>query len=82
MSTTKEAINRFNPRDRGCYVEGELPLKYLPSKFYRYEERERERERREYASKMRTLPKSLKKSTTVFFAGARRTHVRHSLLAR
>jgi hypothetical protein len=44
MSTTKEAINRFNPRDRGCYVEGELPLKYLPSKFYRYEERERERE--------------------------------------
>ena len=37
MSTTPEAIDRFSPMERGCYVEGELPLKYLPSDFYRYE---------------------------------------------
>ena len=37
MSTTDEAKERFSPRERGCYVEGELPLKYLPSNFYRYE---------------------------------------------
>ncbi len=37
MSTTKEAIDRFEPMERGCYVEGEQPLEYLPSKFYRYE---------------------------------------------
>ena len=37
FSTTPEARDRFDPKDRGCYVEGELPLKYLPSKFYRYE---------------------------------------------
>ena len=37
MSTTPEAISRFSPRERGCYVEKELPLKYLPERFYRYE---------------------------------------------
>lgn len=37
FSTTNEARDRFTPRDRDCYVEGELPLEYLPSKFYRYE---------------------------------------------
>jgi hypothetical protein len=37
MSTSKEARDRFSPLERGCYVEGELPLEYLPSKFYRYE---------------------------------------------
>ena len=37
FSTSPEARDRFRPRDRGCYVEGELPLKYLPSKYYRYE---------------------------------------------
>ncbi len=37
MSTTEQAIDRFKPLERGCYVEGELPLEYLPSKFYRYE---------------------------------------------
>ncbi|TRY72690.1 hypothetical protein TCAL_05397 [Tigriopus californicus] len=37
MSTTPEAIERFSPLERGCYKEGELPLKYLPSSFYRYE---------------------------------------------
>lgn len=37
MSTTPEAIERFSPLERGCYKEGELPLKYLPSMFYRYE---------------------------------------------
>ena len=37
FSTSPEARDRFRPRDRGCYVEGELPLEYLPSKYYRYE---------------------------------------------
>ena len=37
MSTTPEAISRFDPLDRGCYIEGELPLQYLPSVYYRYE---------------------------------------------
>jgi len=37
MDTTAEAKKRFTPIDRGCYVEGELPLKYLPDNFYRYE---------------------------------------------
>ena len=27
MNTTPAAIERFAPADRGCYVEGELPLK-------------------------------------------------------
>ena len=27
MSTTPDAIDRFTPSDRGCYREGELPLK-------------------------------------------------------
>ena len=36
MDTTEEAKKRFTPIDRGCYVQGELPLKYLPSRFYRY----------------------------------------------
>ena len=36
MDTTEEAKKRFTPFDRGCYVQGELPLKYLPSRFYRY----------------------------------------------
>lgn len=27
MSTTPEAIGRFSPTERGCYIEGELPLK-------------------------------------------------------
>jgi hypothetical protein len=31
------AISRFSPMERGCYVEGEMPLKYLPAYFYRYE---------------------------------------------
>jgi hypothetical protein len=34
--TTDEARDRFNPIERGCYFEGELSLKYLPKKFYRY----------------------------------------------
>ena len=29
MSTTQNAIDRFNPNDRGCYTKGELPLKVL-----------------------------------------------------
>ena len=29
MNTTPAAIERFAPADRGCYVEGELPLKVL-----------------------------------------------------
>ena len=28
LSTTAEAIDRFDPPERGCYVEGELPLKW------------------------------------------------------
>ena len=27
MSTTKDAVDRFSPPDRGCYTQGELPLK-------------------------------------------------------
>ena len=37
MNTTIEARDRFQPPDRGCYVEKELPLQYLPSRLYRYE---------------------------------------------
>ena len=41
MDTTIEARDRFQPKDRGCYVGNrnstELPLKYLPSELYRYE---------------------------------------------
>jgi len=37
LSTSESAIKRFHPKERGCYTEGELPLKYLPSKLYRYE---------------------------------------------
>lgn len=33
--TTADARDRFVPEDRGCYFEGELQLKYLPSQFYR-----------------------------------------------
>ena len=29
MSTKPEAIDRFSPRDRGCYMEKELPLKVI-----------------------------------------------------
>ena len=29
MSTTPDAIERFTPSDRGCYREGELPLKVV-----------------------------------------------------
>ena len=36
MDTTEDAKKRFTPIDRGCYNQGELPLKYLPSQFYRY----------------------------------------------
>ena len=37
MDTTQEARKRFEPSDRGCYEEKELPLEYLPSHLYRYE---------------------------------------------
>ena len=39
MSTTPDAIERFTPSDRGCYREGELPLKvsyYLLKSFISY----------------------------------------------
>jgi hypothetical protein len=29
MSTTPDAVARFTPSDRGCYVKGELPLKVM-----------------------------------------------------
>ena len=32
-----DLVSRFSPEARGCYFEGELPLKYLPSNLYRYE---------------------------------------------
>ena len=35
--TTKAAQTRFSPEERGCYFDHELPLKYLPSKWYRYD---------------------------------------------
>ena len=34
-TTTDEARDRFNPKERGCYFEGEIILKYLPKEFYR-----------------------------------------------
>ena len=37
LSTSEAAKNRFSPEDRGCYFKDEMPLKYLPSKMYRYE---------------------------------------------
>lgn len=33
--TSEEARTRFLPRERGCYFEGELPLKYLEHGIYR-----------------------------------------------
>ena len=33
--TSEEARTRFLPEERGCYFEGELPLKYLESGIYR-----------------------------------------------
>ena len=44
MDTTEDAKKRFTPIDRGCYVQGELPLKYLPSQFYRYSHKKTEYE--------------------------------------
>ena len=44
MDTTEDAKKRFTPIDRGCYVQGELPLKYLPSQFYRYSHKKPEYE--------------------------------------
>ena len=37
--TSKIPFNspRFDPEERGCYFEGELTLKYLPSELYRYD---------------------------------------------
>ena len=37
ISTSDTAKRRFSPEDRGCYFKDELPLLYLPSKYYRYE---------------------------------------------
>lgn len=34
-ATTDEAKRRFDPEERGCYFEGELTFKYLPSSLYR-----------------------------------------------
>ena len=34
-STTKEALQRFKPEERGCYSEEELTFKYLPKPLYR-----------------------------------------------
>ena len=36
ITTTDEARDRFKPIDRDCYFEGELSLKYLPERFYRF----------------------------------------------
>ena len=37
IRTSEKAQERFTPEERGCYFKEELPLKYLPSKYYRYE---------------------------------------------
>jgi len=34
---SQEARTRFRPEERGCYSEGELELKYLPTALYRYD---------------------------------------------
>ena len=31
------ARTRFSPEERDCYFQEELPLLFLPAKFYRYE---------------------------------------------
>ena len=36
-STSNEAQTRFTPEERGCYFDHELPLTYLPTKWYRYD---------------------------------------------
>ena len=36
-STSNAAHTRFTPEERGCYFDHELPLTYLPSKWYRYD---------------------------------------------
>ena len=36
FETSDEARERFLPEERGCYFEGELPLKYLERGIYRY----------------------------------------------
>ena len=36
-TTTNAARNRFTPEERGCYFDNELPLTYLPNKWYRYD---------------------------------------------
>ncbi len=35
FETSEEARNRFLPKERGCYFEKELPLKYLEHGIYR-----------------------------------------------
>ena len=37
FSTTKAALQRFKPEERGCYSEDELKFKYLPKSLYRYD---------------------------------------------
>ena len=34
-ATTDQARKRFTPEERGCYFDGELVFKYLPSSLYR-----------------------------------------------
>ena len=36
-TTTRAARNRFTPEERGCYFDHEMPLAYLPKKWYRYD---------------------------------------------
>ena len=37
VSTSKNAIERFPPKDRDCYTDQEVHLKYLPKNYgYRY----------------------------------------------
>ena len=36
-TTTSAARNRFTPEERGCYFDHEMPLTYLPKKWYRYD---------------------------------------------
>ena len=36
FATSNSAKNRFTPDERGCYMDHELSLTYLPNQVYRY----------------------------------------------
>jgi hypothetical protein len=37
IDITQDAINRFNPKERECYLSDEVVFDYLPQKSFRYQ---------------------------------------------